>query len=471
MNLEGANTEKLKRDALSLLRVGWSVDHIASHFTSYREDYCTGLSLGSIRAEIVSLIGRNDDRPVLVGRPTASHESVLPDAACQTEQLKVEHQQEVVINWSPQQDAAIKAVNQWLGDRSSPQVFRLFGYAGTGKTTLAKHLVQDVSGRVLYAAFTGKASLVLRKKGCLNASTIHSLIYKPVEDPETHVIYYVLNLNSPVAGAGLVVVDEVSMVGEDLARDLLSFGTKILVLGDPAQLPPVKAEGFFINAKPDVMLTEVHRQAADNPIIRLSMDIREGRGLTPGKYGDSLIVKKGAVCKDEMREMVLAADQLLCGLNKTRHAYNARIRELRGLHGIEKPWHPVAGDRLICLRNDREKHIFNGSLWEAKTTMFAGGPANFLKIRINSLDEEDCLPIDVKTPEAYFNGCEKDLDWRIQRICDEFTFGWAITCHKAQGSQWENPLIFDESSCFRQDASKWLYTAVTRAIRRVTVVV
>lgn len=465
------NTEKLKRDALSLLRVGWSVDRVANHITSYREDYGPGLSFCSIRSEVVSLTIINDDRPILVERPTAALESGLPDVVCQTEQLEIESRQEVAINWSPQQETAIKAVNQWLCDRSSPQVFRLFGYAGTGKTTLAKHLVQDVSGRVLYAAFTGKASLVLRKKGCSDASTIHSLIYKPVEDPETHVIYYVLNPSSPVAGAGLVVVDEVSMVGEDLARDLLSFGTKVLVLGDPAQLPPVKAEGFFINAKPDVMLTEVHRQAADNPIIRLSMDIREGRGLTPGRYGDSLIVQKGAVCKDEMREMVIAADQLLCGLNKTRHAYNARIRELRGLHGNEKPWHPVAGDRLICLRNDREKHIFNGSLWEASSTMFAGGPANFLKIRIKSLDEEDCLPIDVKTPEAYFNGCEKDLDWRIQRSCDEFTFGWAITCHKAQGSQWDNPLIFDESSCFRQDASKWLYTAVTRAIRRVTVVV
>jgi exodeoxyribonuclease V len=465
------NTEKLKRDALSLLRVGWSVDRIANHFTSYREDYGAGLSFGSIRAEILILIARNDDCSVQVEQPSAALDSGLSDAPRQSEQLEVERQQAVTISWSPQQDAAIKAVNQWLCDRTSPQVFRLFGYAGTGKTTLAKHLVQDVSGRVLFAAFTGKASLVLRKKGCIDASTIHSLIYKPVEDPETHEISYVLNLNSPVAGAGLVVVDEVSMVGENLARDLLSFGTKILVLGDPAQLPPVKAEGFFINAKPDVMLTEVHRQAADNPIIRLSMAIREGRGLTPGRYGDSRIIARRSVGKDEMREMVLAADQLLCGLNTTRHSYNGRIREIRGLQGNEKPWHPVAGDRLICLRNDRGKYIFNGSLWEASSTMYAGGPANLLKIRVKSLDEDDRLPIDVKTPEAYFNGCEKDLDWHIKRSCDEFAFGWAITCHKAQGSQWDYPLIFDESSCFRENAGKWLYTAITRASRRVTVVV
>ena len=470
MDIETINTEKLKRDALSLLRVGWSVDRIAHHFTSYREDYGTGLSFGSIRTEIIGLIGKNCDRSVQVEPPTSAHESGIPDAAYVTEKLEVECQQEVAINWSPQQEAAIKAVNQWLCDRSSPQVFRLFGYAGTGKTTLARHLVQDVSGRVIFAAFTGKASLVLRKKGCINASTIHSLIYKPVEDPETHEITYVLNLNSPVAGAGLVVVDEVSMVGENLARDLLSFGTKILVLGDPAQLPPVKSEGFFINAKPDVMLTEVHRQAADNPIIRLSMDIREGRGLSPGMHGDSLIVKRSSIDKDEMREMVLSADQLLCGLNKTRHAYNARIRELRGLHGIEKSWHPVAGDRLICLRNDREKHIFNGGLWEASSALYTGGASNLLKIRVESLDE-DRLPIDIKTPEAYFNGTEDDLDWRIRRSYDEFTFGWAITCHKAQGSQWDNPLIFDESYCFRDDAVKWLYTAVTRAAKRVTVVI
>jgi hypothetical protein len=166
------NTEKIKRDALSLLRVGWSVDRVANHITSYREDYGPGLCFGSIRAEVVSLISRNDDGPILVKRPTADLKPGLSDAARQTEQLEVEPPQEVAISWSPQQETAIKAVNKWLCDRSSPQVFRLFGYAGTGKTTLAKHLVQDVSGRVLYAAFTGKASLVLRKKGCIDASTV-----------------------------------------------------------------------------------------------------------------------------------------------------------------------------------------------------------------------------------------------------------------------------------------------------------
>src|SRR4249920_494974 len=87
--------------------------------------------------------------------------------------------------FSPHQDAALQAVADWLkakpGHGSTPQIFRLFGYAGTGKTTLAKHIAEAVDGKVLFAAFTGKAALVMRSKGCPSASTIHSLIYRARE--------------------------------------------------------------------------------------------------------------------------------------------------------------------------------------------------------------------------------------------------------------------------------------------------
>jgi exodeoxyribonuclease V len=374
------------------------------------------------------------------------------------------------MGWSPQQETAIKAVNAWLRNPRAPQVFRLFGYAGTGKTTLAKHLVEDVAGQVLYMAFTGKAALQLRKKGCTGASTIHSAIYKPDEDPLTGETHFVLNPDSGVAHAALVVVDEVSMVGEELAEDLLSFGTKILVLGDPAQLPPVKGEGFFINAAPDVMLTEIHRQAEESPIIRMSMDIREGRRLQPGTYGESRVILRKDIGKDELCEMVQVSDQLICGLNKTRHAFNARVRQIKGLAGADRPWYPTAGDRLVCLRNDKEKGLFNGGLWNTGEVSYSGGPVGLLDIRVHSLDEPDKAPVDVTTPQAFFNGTEKDLDWRARRNSDEFTFGWALTCHKSQGSGWDYPLVFDESSVFREDAKKWLYTAVTRAAEKVTVI-
>lgn len=369
------------------------------------------------------------------------------------------------MTWSPQQDQAIKDVKAWLTDKRGAQVFRLFGFAGSGKTTLAKHLAEDVKGDVRYACFTGKAALVLRKKGCEGASTIHGLIYKAEQDEATGEYHFRLNPESGAAFAGLIVVDEVSMVGEELAKDLLSFGTKVLVLGDPAQLPPVKGEGFFINAQPDVMLTEVHRQAAENPIIRMSMDIREGRGLAPGQYGSSIVVPRSGVGKDWMRDAVLESDQVLCGLNRTRQTYNQRIRALKSLGSN---WYPVAGDRLVCLRNNKEKNLFNGGLWTATRVQAMGEK---FQIRVESLDEPGTSPVDITVPAQFFNGTEGELDWRKRREADEFTYGWALTCHKSQGSSWDNVLVFDESRAFREDAAKWLYTAVTRAAERVTVVV
>lgn len=350
---------------------------------------------------------------------------------------------------------------------------RVFGYAGSGKTTLAKEIASYVDGEVLFMCFTGKAALVLRKKGCTNASTIHSAIYKPQEDPETGHTEFVLNPDSKVASARLVIVDEVSMVGEDIGSDLVSFDTKILVLGDPFQLPPIKGDGYFTSQEPDIMLTEIHRQAQDNPIIRMSMDIREGRRLQPGQYGDSRVIRRMATSRDELREMVLAADQLLCGMNATRQTFNNRVRELKGidirtqLRGEEIPY-PVVGDRLVCLKNNRMKGLLNGGLWEVDKLSAAH---DVVGMRVKSLDEPHVIPVDVETPYQFFTGQEKNLDRWTRKKADEFTFGYCLTVHKSQGSQWDNVLLFDESGVFREDAPKHAYTGVTRAAEKVTVVV
>src|SRR6478736_3478176 len=191
------------------------------------------------------------------------------------------------MRWSAQQQAALDAVAAWLR-RGEPQIFRLFGYAGTGKTTLAKQVAADTEGEVAFGAFTGKAALVMRARGCPEASTIHAMIYRSRESDEGGPLF-VLNRSSVAAKAALIVVDECSMVDAELGRDLASFGRPVLVLGDPAQLPPVKGGGFFTADPPDVLLTEVHRQARDNPIIRLSMAVREGRPLERGAYGESRV--------------------------------------------------------------------------------------------------------------------------------------------------------------------------------------
>ena len=366
-------------------------------------------------------------------------------------------------SFTPHQDAALNAVAKWLkakpGRNGTPPVFRLFGYAGTGKTTLARHIAEDVDGEVKFAAFTGKAALVMRNKGCDNASTIHSLIYRAresgVEQPS-----FELWDDAPASKAKLIIIDECSMVDAELGRDLLSFGVPVLVLGDPAQLPPIQGGGFFTETEPDAMLTEVHRQAADDPIIHMSMAVREGEWLEPGRYGESEVVRKAAL--DPAR--VLVADQALVGRNVTRRSYNARLRERRG---FSDPL-PQADDKLVCLRNNRRKGLFNGGLWTVKQR--GAARTNTLSLRLQP-DEGAGRVVKVSVRRECFTGGIEELDWQLRKRHDEFDYGYVLTVHKAQGSQWDDVVLFDESFAFPDSRERWLYTGVTRAATRLTVVV
>ncbi|MBZ0161909.1 MAG: ATP-dependent RecD-like DNA helicase [Notoacmeibacter sp.] len=374
------------------------------------------------------------------------------------------------MKFSPQQDDALKGVARWLKDGRQP-LFRLFGYAGTGKTTLARHFAEHVDGDVQFAAFTGKAAQVLRSKGATNARTIHSLIYRPrgeetVEDETTGKTSiaptFSLNRQSPVARAKLIVVDECSMVDEQLGRDLMSFGTPILVLGDPGQLPPISGGGFFTDAEPDILLTEIHRQARDNPIIAMALDVREGRELMYGDYGTAQIIGKDEVTQ----ELVLEADQVLVGINRTRRRYNQRLRELKGFEGLL----PQAGDKLVCLRNDPAKGLLNGSLWKVMTAS-----KETVKPGINLLvtpedDDPDRGVAKIKLLKAAFEDPTAEIPWQTKKRYDDFDFGYALTVHKAQGSQWDNVVLFDESYAFKDTRARWLYTAITRAAERLTIV-
>lgn len=413
------------------------------------------------------------------------------------------------MDWSPQQERGLKEVSRWLSSPGDKQLFRLFGYAGTGKTTLAKHLASGVDGDVLFAAFTGKAASVLKASGAPNAQTLHSLIYHPKErsrerlddlkaelarwqqmaredaaeglpeDPRKadHIHRltgeirreeknakrpdFTLNLESPLRSASLLVVDECSMVGEEMAEDILSFGTPVLVLGDPAQLPPVKGTGYFTDARPDIMLTEIHRQARDNPIIDLATRVRNGERLAQGRYGDSQVIGRATP------ELALEANQVLVGKNATRTATNRRMRELLGFTGSA---FPLAGEKLVCLRNDKDLGLLNGTLHVslADSEMLGG----YVNLRIRPEDYPEAEPILVPAHPEHFNGDPEQIGYWDRRNAQEFTYGYALTCHKAQGSQWGNVLIIDESRVFRQRdvQQKWLYTAITRAAERVTVV-
>lgn len=368
--------------------------------------------------------------------------------------------------FTPHQDAALKAVGDWLkakpGRNGTPPVFRLFGFAGTGKTTLARHIADGVDGEVKFAAFTGKAALVMRNKGCDDASTIHSLIYRARESGEEQPSFELWD-DAPASKAKLIVIDECSMVDAELGRDLMSFDCPLLVLGDPAQLPPIQGAGFFTNTEPDAMLTEVHRQAQDDPIVRMSMDVREGRNLDIGRYGESEVVSRKELDPDR----VMSADQILVGRNNTRRAYNTRFRQRQN---IEDQF-PVAGDKLVCLRNNRKKGLFNGGLWRVKSRNTSRSKSRILSMRLSPDEDLGHKVTKVSVRTDCFEGGVEAIAWEQRKPYDEFDFGYVLTVHKSQGSQWDDVVLFDESFAFQESRARWLYTGITRAAKRLSIVV
>ena len=390
------------------------------------------------------------------------------------------------MQWSPQQAAAQDKVAKWLRTRST-KYFYLAGFAGTGKTTLAKHFAEGI-GYVAFGSFTGKAASVMRDKGCTSATTIHRLIYESrsksgkrlrelqaklslANDPTYKAAlrvqirdeveklkqpHFELDGNASVRNADLIIIDECSMVNEEMGRDLLSFGVPVLVLGDPAQLPPVFGGGFFTNGDPDVMLTEVHRQARESGILRLATDVRMGKGLDYCDEGDAVVMRKGDLHPAD----AVNYDQILVGRNKTRHATNKRMREL--LECTSQ--FPEEGDRLVCLRNNHDLGLLNGEIYEAANDaqVFDDGTLSMI---ISDGEREQV----VEAYQSHFLG-EKPEHYDRSGDVQEFAFGYVLTVHKAQGSSWPSVLVFDESSCFRGDWARWLYTAVTRASEHLTVI-
>jgi len=410
------------------------------------------------------------------------------------------------VKFSPTQDKALSAIAAWLADPSAKPTFYLAGPAGSGKSTITKYAVGDVSGRIVYCAPTGKAALVMRRKGCSGAKTIHQTIYRPAGDPpspevieklreEIKRLYLVnepgaratadklgeqlkrsedeskrkgprfsLNLESVLKGAAVGVVDECSMVDRFLGEDLESFGTKLLVIGDPNQLPPVYGTGYFTSREPDAYIDEIHRQALDSPILRLADLARRGERLPVGLTGAGVDVRRYG--DPTLEERALKAEMIIVGRNRTRHATNHKIRRLLGRNDSPSP---VPGDRVICRRNNHELGLLNGSSWKIDRCV-PDLEKMTAKIEVVST-EDDKERVECSTWLHHFMAREEELLGHNRRDYDEFSYGWAITAHSAQGSQYDDVLVFDESRQFGKDAPKHLYTAITRAAKTLTVVV
>lgn len=408
------------------------------------------------------------------------------------------------------QENAKNLIVEWFLNTDN-RIFVLSGYAGTGKTFLINHVVQEVlhlkaGTEAVFVTPTGKAATVLIKNGTV-AGTVHSLIYTRNEDD------FDVDENGELVGREvlsftkkekidekirLIIVDEASMIGEDVLHDLLSFEVKCLFCGDNAQLPPVNGTCGLLQ-HPDYKLTEIVRQAADNPIIRIATMAREGKTIPYGNYDDKVcVVRRNFLSGAERRRIFLKADQIICGRNRTRAELN---REIRGYKGIDadEPL-PVEGEKLICTLNDWEKpldksgnfHLVNGIIGTAMQIQPSMDYLASMNFKADFAEEAVRVPFDtaIFTEGHYVHGYgdravtlidgtvvhENNfaLLHKLKAVSEEpicrFEFAYAVTCHKAQGSEFDFVVVFDESWAFGSERSRWLYTAVTRAREKLLII-
>lgn len=422
----------------------------------------------------------------------------------------------------------------------TPQDYVFGGYAGSGKSTCVGSMIEHIGlteDQVMYMAPTGKAAKVLTKKLRADgwnqpATTIHKAIYMPrtakadqikkdLENAEAEQAYREnpeLDTNHPgtgfdgmsdhdldvrcvelenalreaMSGEGpsfmlkqpqdlpesikLFVVDEASMVGTEVAEDLKRFGIPILAIGDPGQLPPVGDTWGFNMEDPNVFLTEIHRQAAENPIIRLATMAREGKMIKEGVYGDGVKVvnrRNDDVTLDMDRDAMI-----LVGTHRKKWQITAKVRKALGYTETG----PMSGEPiLVCRNSQKNPALVNGSILMNHTDHgdLVGGTTR-LRLSVTDPDAEN-MAYDLWGAQCFFeehvfrkrdsfSGSPKDV-YAAKVQCEQLDWAHVLTVHKSQGSEWDDVVVHDESGIFRGDGARWLYTGITRAANSLTVVV
>jgi len=329
------------------------------------------------------------------------------------------------------------------------QVIKMGGYAGTGKTTVIQHLQYALEG---YAkcAFTGKAANVLRKKK-IDASTIHSLIYKPELDEFGNMIFDqygspIFSL-APSLDCDGIIVDESSMVSKELYQDLCSFGLPIIFVGDHGQLEPV-GESVNLMRNPDFTLEKIHRNAGE--IAHFAEHIR--KGYIPSSFHASEKVQ--FIHKYSQKDYYTLADQIICAYNKTRVEINKNVRKQLGrvTESI-----PEVDDKVMCLKNNKEKGVFNGM--QGIVEKIYDRPKN--KMLFNSDNEKYELLFDPNQ----FNKEKADFGHEKNAPLP-FDYAYCITAHKSQGDEWKRVMVI-EQKCSMWDHKRWAYTAASRAKEKI----
>lgn len=373
--------------------------------------------------------------------------------------------------------------------RNNEKYITICGYAGTGKSTLVRFIIEALDideDRVAYACYTGKAAEVLRKKGNKHAMTLHKLLYDSFPRPGGGFIRKPkLSLDYDV-----IVVDECSMVPKSMIQMLMRHKVFIIFLGDSFQLPMIdKNESHTLLDKPDIFLDEIMRQAAESEIIQLTMKIRNGEAITPMKGNEVIVIPKNELVTGHLTW----ADQIICATNVTRHNMNTQMRELLGYTGTIQD-----GEKVIIKRNYWDDCNSDGdALVNGSTGIITNPFESFRRIPAYIKNNRHDLPTVVGnfTPDcgSEFSGVEFDkdflltetpcVDWRVAYqlgklkpsigdiVPRQMTYGYAITCHAAQGSEWDKVLVIEESFPFdKTEHARWLYTACTRASDKLVLV-
>lgn len=372
----------------------------------------------------------------------------------------------------------------------SKQVFEISGAAGTGKTTLVCYLIERLGipmKKVLFIAYMGKAVSQLARHG-LPAKTLHSAIYNykriPALDENGEIIF---KENGKIKMVGvfelkdyiskhikLIVLDEGSTVETKLAKDLLSFGIPVIVLGDLNQLPPPFGNPYFLK-KPDIILTQILRQKEGDPIIWLSQRVLNNEPLKPGVYGNSAVINKSDLSDFHLKQ----ADIVLTGTNKLRYEINEYYREV--IKGYQHLEYPHIGEKVICRRNNWDRTIDDGIYLTNGTTgiisYFERRSYNGKSVKIDfkpdfTRSELRNLTIDYNRlmtqnieelqPEEHTNYFDYTMD--------VFEYAYAITTHSSQGSQYPNVVFLAERFLGDEDHKKLMYTGITRAMNSIIIV-
>lgn len=350
-----------------------------------------------------------------------------------------------------EQQEAVDLILDWA--RSGKRgIYKLGGYAGTGKTTVIKLIRKAFRGHSIVCAFTGKAVHVLGKKG-VSAQTIHSLVYNVEVLPKGQVLFTKKDFldSSP----SLIIVDEASMISKELYRDLTSFHIPILFVGDPGQLEPI-GDNPDLMQNPDFILSKIHRQAEKSPIITLANRVRQGFSIQRQQQ-EELVVRE----KNFKASEAVTIDQIICARNKTRQNMNNGIRQYKCFD----PQTVVVGEKLICLRNNMGFGVFNGMIFFVTRIKEERPHAWICDVEDELGKSKFDLPI--WRPPFEMDVDPKDLVVPKDVVyCD---YGYVITCHKSQGSEWDHVLVYDEWMPAKVwDMKRWRYTAITRAAKKLT---